>query len=333
LALQDSSLDHSLVEALKRQLKSDDDGDDDADDDDADVDADVPSALPKKKKKKKPARLNPNNYETAVQAPPTAVADSAALDMSAWSGMGLHDNVLAALAKLGFVEPTPIQRETVPLGAIARRDVVGAAETGSGKTLSFGLPIINHIVVEREARAAKVGPDAAAPERDGKLQALVLVPTRELAIQVASHLRAIAEPCGVLIVTIVGGMSVQKQERMLKRRPPIIVATPGRFWQMIESSPEGAFIGDLSGLRYFALDEADRMVEKAHFDDLHLILQRFPVFVDNNKKVEKANADAAAQAEAAEAEAARVAAKKTERLSSANKRKQNFGGPRRWRRR
>lgn len=288
-------------------------------DDDDDVDDD--ETKPKqKKKKKKPARLNPNNYETAVQAPPTVVADSAALDMSAWSGMGLHDSVIAALAKLGFVEPTPIQRETVPLGAVMRRDVVGAAETGSGKTLSFGLPIINHIVVEREARAAKLGADAA-PERDGKLQALVLVPTRELAIQVASHLRAIADPCGVLVVTIVGGMAVQKQERMLKRRPPIIVATPGRFWQMIESSPEGAFISDMSGLRYFALDEADRMVEKAHFDDLHLILKRFPIFVDNSKKAEKANAEAAAQAavEAANAERA-AAAKKAERLANNNKR-------------
>jgi ATP-dependent RNA helicase DDX24/MAK5 len=270
----------------------------------------APPAAPKKAKKAKKAKKTAvlgGNYETVVQQPASAVPDSSQVDMSAWNNMGLHPTVIDALAKLGFTEPTPIQLQTVPLAIVQRRDVIGAAETGSGKTLSFGLPIISNIVTERGVRASR--PTAAESAAD-KLEALVLVPTRELAIQVSAHLRAVAQPCGIGVATIVGGMSVQKQQRLLKRHPAILVATPGRFLQLLDDETGDPYLCDLSGLRYFALDEADRMVEKAHFDDLHKILLKFPVFEEpkSKKRLEEAAAVAAAAAAAAAQKKANKAA-------------------------
>ena len=103
---------------------------------------------------------------------------------------------------------------------------------GSGKTLAFGLPILTFLVAEARRRAAHPPETGSATPRD-KLRALVLCPTRELATQVAAHLTAVAKPLAVRVVAIVGGVSAQKQERLLGYKPPVVVATPGRLWDVM----------------------------------------------------------------------------------------------------
>ena len=172
-----------------------------------------------------------------------------------WAGLGLHPSVLAGLARLGFSAPTRIQGEVLPVAA-AGRDVIGAARTGSGKTLAFGLPILDYCC----RRAAD----------DFALAALVLCPTRELALQVASHLAAAGRPAGVRCAALVGGLAAAKQQRLLSRRPAIVVATPGRLWELAQAGEP--HLAALHALRFLVLDEADRMVEKGHFAELEAIL-------------------------------------------------------------
>ena len=169
------------------------------------------------------------------------------------------------------------------------RDIVGSADTGSGKTLAFGLPLLHGILS-----------DPHRGEGTRRLSALVLSPTRELALQVSEHLAAVARFSNVRVVPVVGGISVQKQQRLLSYSPDVvrtayhcgllapralplmhvsavrvlglqIVATPGRLWELM-SGGHSDFLSDLTGLRFLVLDEADRMIEAGHFAELNLII-------------------------------------------------------------
>lgn len=154
---------------------------------------------------------------------------------------------------------------------------------GSGKTLAFGLPIINYLVTEAQARAAS--PDNEPEDGDGRaaqaggdprtaLRALILCPTRELALQVADHISAIAKPLCVRVAAIVGGISPQKQARLLRYCPPIVVATPGRLWDLMRSGAE--HLVNLRHLAFLVLDEADRMITRGHYEELTHILSHIP---------------------------------------------------------
>ncbi|RKP36546.1 P-loop containing nucleoside triphosphate hydrolase protein [Dimargaris cristalligena] len=178
-------------------------------------------------------------------------------DIEAWKSLGLHKSLLNNLASLKFSTPTPIQAQTLPL-TLAGRDVVGAAETGSGKTLAFGLPMLDYYLQQSTAA-------------DDRLIGLVLTPTRELAIQVRQHLSQIATDTRARVVTVVGGMSVQKQRRVLAQNPAIIVATPGRLWDILS---EDRKLGNrLQTVRFLAIDEADRLLERGHFAEVANILK------------------------------------------------------------
>ncbi|KAF9982781.1 ATP-dependent RNA helicase [Modicella reniformis] len=186
------------------------------------------------------------------------------LDISAWKDFTFSPMIENAFRKLKFTKPSPIQAKALPLG-LAGRDVVGVAETGSGKTLAFGLPIIQ-LLAQQAAAAA----DSNTPLKES-LTALILTPTRELAIQVREHLAAFTQFTGHHVVPIVGGMSVQKQIRQMDRNPAIIVATPGRLWELISTNP--TYSERLIHVRFLVLDEADRMLESGHFQELSNILQ------------------------------------------------------------
>lgn len=241
--------------------------------------------------------------------------------MSAWSGLGIASSILRALAEQGFVEPTEIQAKTLPATVLGRRDVLGAAETGSGKTLAFGIPILHRILEDKERStgdtkkaddgesyenetdseggdnselvdigcAAQVVSDVSLHSTKGypesKLYALVLTPTRELAMQVHRHLTSAAKYTGIKVAVLVGGMAPQKQERLLSRRPEIVVATPGRLWELIQDG--NPHLAQVSNIRCLAIDETDRMLEKGHFQELHNLLELLNV--DGNKKRQRQN--------------------------------------------
>ena len=179
------------------------------------------------------------------------------LPASGFAALGLPKPLVRALARLGIEEPFPIQAATIPDG-LAGRDVLARARTGSGKTLAFGLPLLARI---------SAGP-AAAPHRP---RALVLVPTRELAMQVNDALAPLAKAVGRFSRTAVGGVPYDKQLRDLARGVDVLVATPGRLADLIE---RGAC--DLGGIDVSVLDEADQMADMGFLPDVTALLEQTP---------------------------------------------------------
>ncbi|KAL7563764.1 hypothetical protein ACA910_020449 [Epithemia clementina (nom. ined.)] len=201
---------------------------------------------------------------------------------TSWSaqtgGVALHKILCEALIKQKFWSPTPIQAAALPAAVLGRRNIVGAAPTGSGKTLAFLLPIGQYILDNQSANSENKnvgggvecdGSTSVKPQRL-PLQALVLTPTRELALQIQTESDKLLGKG--MTGTLVGGLAHAKQIRMLeKKRPPIIVATPGRLWEMM-SSREYAHLNDLSQIKFLVIDEADRMIKQGSFPQLSTIL-------------------------------------------------------------
>jgi ATP-dependent RNA helicase DeaD len=181
----------------------------------------------------------------------------AATPPTAFTALGLSDGLAHALAELGYEEPTPIQREAIP-ALLAGRDVLGQAATGTGKTAAFALPILERI-------AALAGDERKAPS------ALILVPTRELAMQVAEAVHRYGKSLGVSVLPIYGGQAMQQQLRALRRGIDVAVATPGRMLDHIRRSSI-----DLASVHFVILDEADEMLDMGFAEDLEGILAAVP---------------------------------------------------------
>ncbi|MFC5439280.1 DEAD/DEAH box helicase [Rhodanobacter ginsenosidimutans] len=181
------------------------------------------------------------------------VSDNAPVP-SGFGALALHPDVLRVLADVGYESPSPIQAATIP-PLLEGRDVLGQAQTGTGKTAAFALPILSRIT-----------------PRAGKPQALVLAPTRELAIQVAEAFqRYAAHIPGFQVLPIYGGQSYGPQLHALKRGVHVVVGTPGR---VIDHLDKGTL--DLSELRFLVLDEADEMLRMGFIDDVEKVLQATP---------------------------------------------------------
>jgi len=170
--------------------------------------------------------------------------------------LGISPELARVLAALGYEEPTPIQRAAIP-PLLLGRDVLGQAATGTGKTAAFALPILQNL------KPGDVGPFEAA--------ALVLVPTRELAMQVAEAFYVYGKSLGIGVLPVYGGQEFSQQVRRLKRGVDVIVATPGRA---LDHLRRGTFKVDR--IRYVVLDEADEMLDLGFVEDLDTILSRLP---------------------------------------------------------
>eukprot|EP01138_Halocafeteria_seosinensis_P010186 gb/GECG01010403.1/.p1 GENE.gb/GECG01010403.1/~~gb/GECG01010403.1/.p1 ORF type:complete len:882 (+),score=149.46 gb/GECG01010403.1/:1-2646(+) len=235
---------------------------------------------PRATKKQKTGKQSKKGASTkdATNVLPPALQESLERVENGWSHITLHPHLKENLARSGFYDPTPIQEASIPTAITHYKDVLGAAETGSGKTLAYGLPIIHRLLQRRE----KMGMDTLTDETGSKtknvtarwttLPALIVTPTRELAVQVKKHLSAMAEGTYIRVEIIVGGLAMQKQERVLSNRPDIIVGTPGRLWELIRNGYP--FLNDLPSLQFLVLDEADKLVERGHFVDLTNILEQ-----------------------------------------------------------
>ena len=180
----------------------------------------------------------------------------AALPPPGFSALGLDPRIVSALLALGYEEPTPVQREAIP-PLLAGRDVLGQAATGTGKTAAFALPLL-HILT----------PTADAKDRLG---ALILVPTRELAMQVAEAVHKYGKAMGITAVPIYGGSPMETQLRALKRGVDVVVATPGRALDHIRRKSLR-----LSSIKVVILDEADEMLDMGFAEDLEAILNETP---------------------------------------------------------
>jgi ATP-dependent RNA helicase DeaD len=175
-------------------------------------------------------------------------------NLAKFRDLGLSEMMLNSLRKKGFEEPTPIQAQTIPFLLANKKDLIGKAQTGTGKTAAFGIPIIENIV-----------PDSK------KVQALILAPTRELAIQVAEELSTFAEEQKTRIVAVYGGQPIERQISRLQRGVDIVVGTPGRIMDHMERRTL-----DISQVKYVVLDEADEMLNMGFVEDIETILKSSP---------------------------------------------------------
>jgi ATP-dependent RNA helicase DeaD len=173
--------------------------------------------------------------------------------VSTFADLGLSEPILETLTHLGYERPTPIQEQTIP-ALLAGRDIIGQAQTGTGKTAAFGLPLLEYIDTSSE-----------------EVQALVVTPTRELCIQVTQALRAYGARKGVNVVACFGGAPIRTQTAQLKEGAQVVVGTPGRLMDLI--SRHVLFLTDA---RYVVLDEADEMLDLGFIEDIEFILGRSP---------------------------------------------------------
>ncbi|HVH14060.1 MAG TPA: DEAD/DEAH box helicase [Longimicrobium sp.] len=179
--------------------------------------------------------------------------DAGAPGPTAFSDLGIAPEVLSVLEQLGYEEPTPIQVRAIPL-LLGGRDVIGRAATGTGKTAAFAVPLVQ-----------RVDPASHA------IQALVMAPTRELAVQVAEATHKYGARRGVRVLAVYGGQDISRQLRELRRGVHVIVGTPGRLLDHIR---RGSL--DLSSTRYVVLDEADEMLDMGFIEDIEAILDALP---------------------------------------------------------
>ncbi|SHE51045.1 DEAD/DEAH box helicase [Clostridium fallax] len=170
-----------------------------------------------------------------------------------FSDLGLKDSILKAIQDLGFEEPSQIQSQSIPL-AIEGHDLIGQAQTGTGKTAAFGCGILNNIC-----------------KADKGAKAIILAPTRELAIQVNEELTRLAKYENLSIIPIYGGQSIDRQLKALRRGADIVVGTPGRILDHIK---RGSLT--LSSIKFLVLDEADEMLNMGFIDDLEAIISSLP---------------------------------------------------------
>ncbi|MGB8164062.1 MAG: DEAD/DEAH box helicase [Nitrososphaeraceae archaeon] len=176
--------------------------------------------------------------------------------MTSFQELGLSAEVLRALDENGFKDPFPIQELSIPL-ILKGMDVIGQAHTGTGKTAAFSLPILNNI------------------KRNGPIQALILVPTRELAMQVTNEIRKFSKYVGIRTLAVYGGQSMSLQITQLRKGVQIVVATPGR---LIDHVKRGTI--QLEAAKFVVLDEADRMLDMGFIDDIKFIL----FYVDEDRQ-------------------------------------------------
>jgi ATP-dependent RNA helicase DeaD len=200
----------------------------------------------------RPSQKGQHLSDTAPSGGPSEVRSDYFSDAT-FDEMGLSEPVRRAIAERGYERPTPVQSATVrPI--LAGKDVIVRSKTGTGKTAAFGIPIIERI-----------------PAGRGRPSALIMAPTRELAIQVAEELQALGKPKGIRVVTIYGGASMGDQLDGLHAGAEIIVGTPGRIYDHIRRNTL-----DLSGCMVSCLDEADEMLNMGFFEEVTRILGHLP---------------------------------------------------------
>lgn len=175
--------------------------------------------------------------------------------MSTFEELGLQEKLLKSVDELGFTQPTPIQEKAIPVLLSGTKDLIGLAQTGTGKTAAFGLPLLQLI-----------------DSKEKYPQALVICPTRELCLQIEKEMELFKKHLsGIFIVAVYGGSSISMQIRDLRRGVQIVVATPGRLIDLIERKAI-----NLEKIKYVVLDEADEMLNMGFQEDIEFILQNTP---------------------------------------------------------
>ena len=173
-----------------------------------------------------------------------------------FDSLGLDASILKAVADQGYTEPTPIQKASIPV-IIEGHDVIGVAQTGTGKTAAFTLPLLTKLVQTKSGA------------HQGRVRCLILAPTRELVVQIAENVAAYSRYAGATVATCYGGVSERPQIAALRRGCDFLIATPGRLLDL-----GGQGHGDFSAVEYLVLDEADRMLDMGFIRDVKVIVAK-----------------------------------------------------------
>ncbi len=175
-----------------------------------------------------------------------------------FSELKLIKPLVSALDKKGYTEPTPIQEQAIP-HVLEGKDIFGCAQTGTGKTAAFALPILQMLTAKKATNSSRA------------IKALILAPTRELALQISESFTAYGNQLGISHTTVFGGVNQNKQTMSLKRGVDIVVATPGRLLDLMQQG----FV-KLDAIEHFVLDEADRMLDMGFINDIKKIIAKLP---------------------------------------------------------
>jgi superfamily II DNA/RNA helicase len=173
-------------------------------------------------------------------------------DIITFNNLGIEPKILNVISRLGFKTPTSIQHKAIPV-AIEGKDIIGIAQTGTGKTLAFGIPLIQQIL------------------KTGKEKGLIILPTRELALQINESIQKIGKEFGIRTAVLIGGDPIAYQIRAIHNNPHVIIGTPGRIIDHIEQK-----ILNLHNITILVLDEADRMFDMGFTPQINKILQVVP---------------------------------------------------------
>ena len=193
--------------------------------------------------------------EPILEVPPDSPADNSQEIPVTFADLGLSDAVLAGVGKAGYVKPTGIQAQAIPM-ILTGRDVIGSSQTGSGKTAAFALPILSML---------------GAP---GKLRVLILEPVRELAAQVEEQFLKYGGEAGIRSLLLHGGVGYGKQREGLEAGVDVLIATPGRLLDLMQQRAV-----DLRHLEILVLDEVDRMLDMGFMPDVRRIVQQCPLLL------------------------------------------------------
>src|SRR3989344_4676822 len=169
-----------------------------------------------------------------------------------FAGLGIGENILKVLADLQFTVPTPIQHKAIPV-AIDGKDVVGIAQTGTGKSLAFGIPLLQRLMANQQGKG------------------LIILPTRELALQINETMQKIGRPFGLKTAILICGASMFAQKTQLRNNPHVIIGTPGRINDHLQQKTL-----NLSNVSILILDEADHMLDMGFAPQIKKILQHVP---------------------------------------------------------
>jgi ATP-dependent RNA helicase RhlE len=172
-----------------------------------------------------------------------------------FADLGLHAEILDSLKKHGITVPSPIQRDSIPVG-LKGEDIIGIAQTGTGKTFAFGLPILHRFIMNGKRSRGRT---------------LIVLPTRELALQVEESLRKVGGRFGIRTAVIIGGAPIRPQQSELRANPDLIIATPGRLIDNLQSR-----MLDLRSVETLVIDEADRMLDMGFMPQIKQILRELP---------------------------------------------------------
>ena len=186
--------------------------------------------------------------------------------------LGLGARILKAIQESGYTEPTPIQIKAIPF-ILKGKDVIGTAQTGTGKTAAYVWPLIQRLAAEAPAaaHAPAAGARGAASAKPHAIRVLVLVPTRELAVQVEEAVKVYARHLPLQCAAVYGGVGEQPQIKALRTKVDIIAATPGRLLDLMSRMP-----GVFKDLHTLILDEADRMLDMGFLPDIRRIIRELP---------------------------------------------------------